>query len=158
MNWTGLGSALFVAAMAGLPAGAAGQMDHEQHMAAMKPGEHPMGFDETRTTHHFRLSPKGGTIEVLVNDPSDRQLRDQVAAHLRMIAGQFAHGDFQAPFAVHGEDPDGVPALRRLSGSITYTFTPEDAGGRIVIATTSKKALAAVHEFLRYQIREHGHQ
>jgi hypothetical protein len=158
MNWTGLSGALAITVIAaGLPAPqAAPQASHGGQMATQKRGEHPMGFDDARTTHHFRLSPKGGTIEVHVNDPKDRQLRDQVVAHLGMIAGQFAHGDFRAPFAVHGEDPAGVPVLKRLSRAISYTFVPDDTGGRIVISTRSKKALAAVHDFLRYQIREHG--
>jgi hypothetical protein len=36
-----------------------------------------------------------------------------------------------------------------------YTFVPDDTCGRVLISTGSKKTLAAVHAFLRYQIREH---
>jgi hypothetical protein len=132
---------------------AAGQMNHEQHMKGR--AAQAMGFDQARTTHHFRLKPDGGTIEVTVKDPADTALRDQIAAHLEMIAGQFSRGDFDTPFAVHGETPAGVPAMKRQRAQITYTFEPEPSGGRVVITTTSDRASAAVHDFLRYQIREH---
>ena len=145
--------ALTVTAVAG--AAAAPQMDHEKHMAMLKRGEKAMGFDQTRTSHHFRLSPDGGTIEVRANDPRDAALRGQVVAHLTMIAGQFSRGDFSTPVAVHGEEPAGVAALKRFGAQISYTFVPDDAGGRVVISTKSKDAVAAVHDFLRYQIREH---
>ena len=76
-------------------------------------------------------------------------------SHLKIIAEQFARGDFSAPFAVHAEEPAGVPALKRLSKDIAYTFAPDDLGGRVLISTASKQAREAVHAFLRYQIREH---
>jgi hypothetical protein len=149
-----IGVTAFVAAVA-VSGAVSAQMNHEQHMAMQKRGEKAMGFDQARTTHHFRLSPKGGAIEVHVNDPKDVERREQVVAHLKRIAEQFGRGDFQTPFAVHGETPDGVPALERFGSGISYTFEPDEAGGRVVIATESKKALSAVHDFLRYQIREH---
>lgn len=156
MNTIGLTGALVILTAAGWPVAAATpQSTHQQHAARQKPDGKGMGFDQTRTSHHFRLSPKGGAIEVRVRNAADRELRDQVAAHLKAIAEQFARGDFSTPFAVHAEDPAGVPALKRFSGDIVYVFAPDDRGGRVVISTGSKPALAAVHEFLRYQIREH---
>lgn len=38
-----------------------------------------MGFDQSKTTHHFLLTKDGGAIEVSANDPSDSASRDQVA-------------------------------------------------------------------------------
>lgn len=133
---------------------AAPQMDHEKHMAQIR-AEKGMGFDQARATHHFRLSAKGGVIEVHVRQADDRDTRDKIAAHLEMIAGQFAKGDFAAPFAVHGDVPPGVPALKRLGAEISYKFVPDAAGGRVVISSESPEAVTAIHDFLRYQIREH---
>ena len=85
-----------------------------------------------------------------VNNPDDRELREQVTTHLKAIAEQFARGDFRAPFAVHSEKPDGVPALAQFSRDIVYTFVPDETGGKVSISTGSKKALAgAMNEFLR---------
>jgi hypothetical protein len=114
-----------------------------------------MGFDQQTTTHHFRLARDGGSIQVEVKDPSDTEQKARVVAHLRAIASQFAEGDFAAPRLTHGEEPPGVPTLRRLRSRIRYAFEATARGGRVVVTTRNPEARAAVHEFLRYQIREH---
>lgn len=128
---------------------------HEAHQAPLARGERAMGFDQARTSHHFRLTARGGSIEVHVNNPDDKELRDQVIGHLREIREQFSRGDFRAPLGVHGERPPGVAVLERYARDVTYTFEPGELGGRVLIATENKQALTAIHEFLRYQIREH---
>lgn len=125
------------------------------HQAMLAQGAVAMGFDPLRTSHHFRLSRQGGVIEVHVHDARDTELRDQVTRHLREIAAQFAAGDFETPFAVHGETPPGVADLSRLRSALRYEFEAGDLGGRVRISTQDPAALAALHEFLRYQIREH---
>src|SRR5713226_10788970 len=67
-------------------------MTHEEHLAQMqkdaelkKRGTAVMGFDQDRTTHHFRLTPAGGAIDVTVNDPADAASLAQVRAHLKEI-------------------------------------------------------------------------
>lgn len=127
---------------------------HQQHTNQVR-GEQAMGFSQARTTHHFRLSPRGGSIEVHVNAPGDHELREQVVMHLQKIGRQFSQGDFSSPLAVHGEEPAGVRPLQQFARSITYTFEAGELGGRVVISTGNGRALAAIHEFLRYQIREH---
>jgi hypothetical protein len=46
--------------------------------------------------------------------------------------------------------------MKRLRSSIRYTSETTDTGGRIRIETDSPEALAAVHDFLRFQIKDHG--
>jgi hypothetical protein len=41
------------------------QADVEKH------GDMAMGFPHDQTTHHFRLLPDGGAIEITVNDAKD---------------------------------------------------------------------------------------
>ncbi len=69
-------------------------MHHEMMNAR---GEHAMGFSQTATTHHFRLLPNGGYVEVRANDFNDTGSRDHIRAHLREQATKFAAGDFGAP-------------------------------------------------------------
>ncbi len=141
-----------------MPAG----MTHEQHVEQMRRdaetmarGKVAMGFDQDATTHHFQLEPDGGTISVEVKDPRDTVGRDQIRAHLREIAADFARGAFDKPFATHAEVPPGVPALQRLKDRVAYTYENTERGGRVRIRTSHDEARAAIHEFLRYQIREH---
>jgi hypothetical protein len=114
-----------------------------------------MGFDQDVTTHHFVLVADGGAIEVEVNDSQDVANRDAIRDHLREIAAQFRQGVFDKPFATHGEVPPGVPVLQRLHGSVTYQYEPTSRGARVRIETSNREALAAIHDFLRYQITEH---
>lgn len=133
----------------------AAAFQHQRHDPAGHHGASVMGFSQTATSHHFRLSPKGGAIEVHAHDASKTELRETVAAHLRTIAGRFAKGDFTTPAAVHGAAPDGVDVLASHREKITYTFEEGALGGRVVIQTDDAAARDAVHAFLRYQIREH---
>ena len=75
--------------------------------------------------------------------------------HLQMIARQFAEGDFENPMAVHDRMPDGAAAMRDLRGYISYYYSDIPSGGRVRIRTSNPDALKAVHDFLRFQIREH---
>ncbi len=118
-------------------------------------GDHVMGFDHTKTTHHFRLLPDGGSIEVAANSPQDTESRDQIRMHLGHIAKMFAAGNFKAPMLIHDQTPLGVPTMQKLKGDIQYKFEETDHGARIRISTSSPEALRAIQDFLRFQIKEH---
>jgi hypothetical protein len=133
----------------GMPAGNDASSEMNQR------GEQGMGFSQTATVHHFFLSPDGGVIQVEIKDPADRADRDMIRAHLSHIAQAFANGDFAIPMFVHDTLPPGVPEMKRLRGKIRYSFEPSARGGRVVISTTDKEAMAAIHRFLRFQIEEH---
>jgi hypothetical protein len=118
-------------------------------------GDHVMGFDHAKTTHHFRLLSDGGSIEVAANSPQDTESRDQIRMHLVHIVKMFAGGNFNAPMLIHDQIPPGVPTMQKLKGDIQYRFEETEQGGRIRIATSSPEALQAIYEFLRFQIKEH---
>ncbi len=137
-------------------------MTHEQHLAQIQKDEElkqrgaaAMGFDQDAVTHHFAVKATGGTIEVQVRDPLDTKSLAAIRTHLRDIATHFAVGNFDAPFATHGEVPPGVPAMQQLKSTITYSYVQTATGARVEIATQNAAALAAAQEFLRYQIAEH---
>jgi hypothetical protein len=119
-------------------------------------GDQGMGFDHLKTTHHFLLSGDGGVIEVSANDPADAASRDQIRMHLKHVAMMFASGDFSIPMFVHDQVPPGVPAMKRAGSKIAYTYEEIGTGGTVRIRTSDPEAVAAVHEFLRFQIRDHG--
>ncbi len=130
----------------------AGMHHHDQ---VNQRGDAAMGFSHLKTTHHFRLSPLGGAIEVQANDPADTASRDQIRAHLEKIATAFKNGDFSSPMLTHGRTPPGVPAMQRLKETIDYRFSETKAGGKVLISTSNREALQAIHEFLRFQIEDH---
>lgn len=115
-----------------------------------------MGFSQTTTAHHFFLTPTGGIIQVTAKDPKNVDQIATVQMHLKHIAGMFSDGDFSIPHFVHDTNPPGAATMKRLRSSIRYTSETTDTGGRIRIETDSPEALAAVHDFLRFQIKDHG--
>jgi hypothetical protein len=120
-----------------------------------KPRQRSNGFEQSKTTHHFLLKLDGGAIQVQANDPQDTVSLDQIRKHFHRIAAAFATGDFQIPMMVYDVLPPGASTMKRLSGKIQYTYVETPTGARVVIKTAEPSALDAIHDFLRYQIREH---
>src|SRR5690242_13750454 len=118
-------------------------------------GDHVMGFDHNKTTHHFLLQESGGSIEVTANSSDDAESREQIRMHLQHIAKMFAAGNFNAPMLIHDQTPPGVPVMQELKGEITYNFEEIDRGAAVRISTKNPAALKAIHDFLRFQIKEH---
>jgi hypothetical protein len=54
------------------------EADQKHDEEVNKHGDMAMGFSHMKTTHHFRLTPNGGFIQVQANDPKDIQSRDQI--------------------------------------------------------------------------------
>jgi hypothetical protein len=118
-------------------------------------GDHAMGFSHETSTHHFRLLPDGGAIEVTANGPNDKASRDEIRSHLSHIAEMFTHGNFQVPMFIHDTLPPGVTVMKSKRASITYVFELMPSGGRVRIKAANAEALEAVHQFLRFQIDDH---
>jgi len=107
------------------------------------------------TEHHFTLSKEGGSIRLEVKDAAQTEARDRVREHLRMIAEAFAAGDFSMPTKIHDQLPPGASAMKERKAVIHYAYSPTDKGGVVAIFTRDAAALDAVHQFLRFQIRDH---
>jgi hypothetical protein len=118
-------------------------------------GDHVMGFDHDKTTHHFALTKNGGVIQVQANDASDLASRDHIRTHLQHIAKAFAAGDFDDPMEVHAQVAPGVPVMKESKTKISYRYDSIDRGGKVVIRSDDVEAVKAVHEYLRFQIQEH---
>lgn len=152
----GLLGVTFLALVGNVNAQHPGQHDHGAHHAAVnKRGDKVMGFSHEKTTHHFLLKKDGGSIEVTSNDAQDTASRDLIQQHLQHIAKKFAAGDFEAPMLIHAQTPPGVPVLQKLKIEIKYQFEKSATGGRVRLTTDNAQALAAIHEFLRFQIKDH---
>lgn len=154
-----LAVAFIIAASAGADARREGQHAGHGHGAhadgVNKRGDRVMGFDHKKTKHRFLLHPDGGAIEVTANDANDKESRDQIRKHLRHLARMFAEGDFKAPMLIHDRVPPGTPVMQKLKAEIKYEYEETERGARIGIRTGDAEALAAVHEFLRFQITDH---
>jgi hypothetical protein len=127
-----------------------------QHSAGVDSrGDCAMGFDHSKTTHHFLMSHDGGSIHVTANSAKDAASIEQIRMHMQHIAKLFAEGNFEIPMFVHDEVPPGVPAMMRLKSDIHYSYQPVKNGAAVVIQSSNGDAIAAVHDFLKFQIEDH---
>lgn len=130
--------------------------EQDAHLAGVNArGEAAMGFSQTETAHHFLLTRDGGVIQVEAKDPADAANRERIRQHLAHVAQMFAAGNFDTPMLVHARDVPGTAAMSRLKSEIVYAFEETERGGRVRITAKSAEALAAVREFLRFQIEDH---
>jgi hypothetical protein len=118
--------------------------------------DHATGVSHDATEHHFLLARDGGSIRLEVKDAGQVDARDRIREHLRTIAASFAAGDFSTPMLIHDQVPPGVEVMKERKAAIQYEYSPSDKGGVVRISTRDAAALEAVHEFLRFQIRDHG--
>lgn len=132
------------------------QPDANNHHATMlEHGDEVMGFSHETTTHHFRLLAEGGAVEVSANDAKDEADVKAIRSHFGHIANAFTQGDFGAPTSVHDELPPGVTIMKLLQAKIHYKLEDMPTGARLSIRSDDPVAVAAIQDFLRYQIREH---
>ena len=123
------------------------QVDH-RHQGAT-------GIPTEGTEHHFVVAPDGGSIRLAVKDPRQTQALDGVRSHLRLITRSFAAGDFALPTQIHSRVPPGAETLKARRDKLRYSYSDVPDGGVVTIRTTDREALAALHEFLRFQVSDH---
>ncbi len=125
------------------------------HAVTVDHNHDSFGFSHETTTHHFRVLADGGAIELQANDATDATSATAIQAHLRELADEFSRNDFEKPMFVHGKPPDGLETMKAKRTSISYAYEALPRGGRVRITTADLAALAAIHQFLRFQINEH---
>jgi uncharacterized protein (TIGR01244 family) len=124
------------------------QIDHRHDEAT--------GIAHEYAVHHFVLTKDGGSIVLEIEGDGPSEAREHAREHLRGITRSFASGDFSMPIRIHDRVPPGVDVMTKRRAAIHYDYSPTTNGGRVRISTRDAEALAAIHEFLRFQIRDHG--
>jgi hypothetical protein len=134
---------------------------HAQHVAKSHQtlveshGDQAMGFPHDKTTHHFRMEVNGGAIEVRASDPGDKTNTAAIRSHLKHVAMMFSNGNFSTPMFIHDSIPPGITTMKLMKAAIHYKYEEMPSGGRVRIETDDPIAVAAIHDFLRFQITEH---
>ena len=144
---------VLIAIMMLLSLAVAQESQHRQDVQTR--GDQAMGFSHEMTTHHFLLTKDGGVIEAEAGNPNDKASRDAIRQHMEHIAMMFSEGDFNAPMFIHAQTPPGVPTMKRLKDQITYHVQTTQQGAEVRITTANAEALEAVHQFLKFQIKDH---
>lgn len=114
------------------------------------------GVSHEDAVHHFRLAEDGGSIHLEVKDAGRIETRARIREHLQVVARAFAAGDFSVPLSIHAQVPPGAEVMKKRKRAIRYAYSPSERGGVVRISTRDAQALEAVHQFLRFQSRDHG--
>ena len=125
------------------------------HASVDQRGDRVMGFSHEKTKHTFRLLEDGGAVEVRANDSADGESIAAIRDHLKVIAEEFARGDFAKPREIHGRVPDGAEVMKELGPAVTYRYEEVERGARVRISTRDARGIQAVHAFLKFQIEDH---
>jgi hypothetical protein len=143
----------------------AGGAEHENCPMA-KASAHRMDVDHRHqdttgvptdgSEHHFVLAGRGGSIRLEARTGSPETTVVGIREHLQAITRAFAAGDFSMPRRIHDRVPPGVEVMIARKDAIDYAYSDTPAGGVVTLTTDDAQALAAIHEFLRFQIRDHG--
>ena len=120
-----------------------------------------MGVDQYTSKHVFEDLPDGGLIILDRPDTADTAGIATIRAHMRVIAGSFERGTFDAPGLVHGRTVPGTAVMAARRETLTYTVGNRQRGAELRIRTTDPETLAAVRAFLAFQRADHraaGHE
>jgi hypothetical protein len=71
------------------------------------------------------------------------------------IARAFQDGDFEIPIFAHDTGPTSMLKMKPLQNQVTYSFEGSAGGGRVIVSSAERDAIAAIHNFLPLQVKEH---
>lgn len=147
--------------LAVLALGACGRQSDQDFAAMQERGRAVMGVDQYASAHVFEDLPDGGRVVLERADAADTADIATIRAHMRDIAAAFRAGDFAKPFAVHAQTVPGTAVMTARRNAITYEAQDLPRGGEVRIRTADRQAIAAIHEFLKFQREAHhagGHE
>jgi hypothetical protein len=117
-------------------------------------GRTAMGVDQYTSAHVFESLQDGGRI-TLTRDPADTAGGIRIRAHLQEIATSFRQGNFTLPGFVHDREVPGTAVMRARRALINYIPGSAPGGGQLRIISADSVAVAAIHDFLAFQRRDH---
>ncbi len=117
-------------------------------------GHTAMGVDQYTSTHVFQPLPDGGRIE-LQRDTVDRAGRVRILEHMHAIVAAFSAGDFSVPGFVHAGTVPGTGVMAARRARISYQVESLPRGAAVRVTSRDSSAIAAIHEFLAFQRRDH---
>ena len=135
--------------------GRGGAKDTDEFSALQTRGAHVMGVNQYTSAHVFEDLPDGGRVVLERADVSDTADIATIRAHMRDIAAAFRAGDFTKPFEVHAQTVPGTDVMSAKRAVISYDASERPRGGEVRIRSSDPAAVAAIHEFLAFQRREH---
>jgi hypothetical protein len=131
--------------------------DSSRQDEVAKRGADVMPFSHTATLHVFAKTHDGGTLRLIVRDPTDTQQIQMVRAHLQDMRGRFEKGDYSGPSHIHGNAMPGLAELKAAKpGQIAVSYQDTADGAELEYRTRDPKLISALHAWIDAQLSDHG--
>ena len=135
-------------------------MIHSQDQSAasassLERGDVAMGFNQSKISHQFKSTPTGGEIMITALNSSDIETIKQIKNHISLIQKEFSAGNFTKPFYIHAQDVPGTKLMTEKKNFIKYSINEIDNGSTLILETTDKELIDAIHRFMAFQRTEH---
>jgi hypothetical protein len=122
-----------------------------------KRGADVMPFNHLATLHVFAKTDDGGTMRIIVRDPSAAQQIRMVRVHLQDMQARFANGDYSGPSHTHGDDMPGLGQLKSAKpGQISVSYHEVADGAELQFRTAAANLISALHVWIDAQLSDHG--
>jgi hypothetical protein len=122
-----------------------------------KRGADVMPFSHSATLHVFAKTSEGGTLRLIVRDPTDTRQIQLVRAHLQDVRGRFEKGDYSGPSHIHGDNMPGLAELKAAKpGQIAISYQDVADGAELEYRTSDPKLISALQAWIDAQLSDHG--
>ena len=129
--------------------------DNSHQNMVMEHGAQVMPFDQNQAMHMFLPSATGGVVEIVVHNMDAAQIA-LVRSHLLQEAAMFARGDYSDPAYIHGKTMPGLARLKSAASRVSVRYFETPSGAAITLASADRDLVAAVHQWLAAQQRDHS--
>lgn len=124
-------------------------------ISMLERGDVAMGFNQSKISHQFKSTPTGGEIMITALNSSDIETIKQIKNHISLIQKEFSAGNFTKPFYIHAQDVPGTKLMTEKKNFIKYSINEIDNGSTLILETTDKELIDAIHQFMAFQRTEH---
>ncbi len=118
-------------------------------------GNIAMGFDQNKIRHNFTETASGGKITITSLSANDASTINQIREHIKNIQNDFSNGNFTRPFFIHAQEVPGTKIMSEKKDLIKYSINELTNGSELVLNTTDKDLVYAIHQFIEYQNNAH---
>lgn len=133
----------------------AARAGNSQRNMVMEHGAQVMPFDQKQAMHMFLPSATGGVVEIVVHDMDATQIA-LVRSHLLQEAAMFTRGDYSDPAYIHGKTMPGLARLESAASRVSVRYFETPTGAAITLASADQDLVAAIHQWLVAQQRDHS--
>ena len=119
-------------------------------------GSQVMPFDLPDTTHIFEMTESGGVMQVIADDPGNREQVALIQQHIQHEAMLFSSGDFTDPSSLHGADMPGVKELSADADQVKIGYETLPDGAQLTFTAEELRLITAIHRWFGAQLSDHG--